>query len=551
MMGMLNRIIVVVAVILLAGGVGRAELATMHLRDGRSLTVELMQVDRGQIQWKVSASVTQVQQTLRSQIDYVDFTPTNEWEAAEAAFQSGKLNEAINLYTTVLNAPASQFYPMPGNFASLAKVRLLDCHRIRMDMKAIAAQAAIVRDEFADLPPSHRKLDPEVTAWVAISRQNWQAAIDAVTDVKIPTPETYLVRGMAYEGIGALEEAIRQYAGAYVLNFGGPTELTRTSLRRSAEMLAKLKNQDRQNELQGLVKIYQDLFGKGNLWEGAPEWLVKLAAGELVVMSELTEGLDAPEKPDGESGPLGQKSAELASLPPLADREWILTDELPHRAYVEGPGEADVSRTVEGGASESGKGYAFDGSGGKVMVSGVAASQPFMRIRGDLTPETTDGIIAEMKGGAGGFGVYLKKGEIMFAWAPNGAKVEAFTLGKIEEGSRGHFVITIGSDRKVRVSGLGLEQQEVLSLKTRKKGLEILDNQKLFLGDMHSQKPPNEGWPQSTPFKGTIHHFSVVCGKNGEQLKELQLKAFSGKNPRFTPPLAEEAPKEEPNKGKE
>ena len=114
-MGMLNRIIVVVAVILLAGGVGRAELATMHLRDGRSLTVELMQVDRGQIQWKVSASVTQVQQTLRSQIDYVDFTPTTEWEAAEAAFQSGKLNEAINLYTTVLNAPASQFYPMPGH----------------------------------------------------------------------------------------------------------------------------------------------------------------------------------------------------------------------------------------------------------------------------------------------------------------------------------------------------------------------------------------------------------------------------------------------------
>ena len=547
MMGMLNRIIVLVAVIFLAGGVGRAELATMHLRDGRSLTVELMKVDRGQIQWKVSASVTQVQQTLRSQIDYVDFPPTNEWEAAEAAFQSDKLNEAINLYTTVLNAPASQFYPMPGNFASLAKVRLLDCHRIRMDMKAIAAQAAIVRDEFADLPPSHRKLDPEVTAWVAISRQNWQAAIDAVKDVKIPTPETYLVRGMAYEGIGALEEAIRQYAGAYVLNFGGPTELTRTSLRRSAEMLAKLKNQDRQNELQGLVKIYQDLFGKGNLWEGAPEWLVKLAAGELVVMSELTEGLDTPEKPDGESGPLGQKSAELASLPPLADREWILTDELPHRAYVEGPGEADVTRTIEGGASESGKGYAFDGSGGKVMVSGVAASQPFMRIRGDLTPETTDGIIAEMKGGAGGFGVYLRKGEIMFAWAPNGAKVEALTLGKMEEGSRGHFVITVGSDRKVRVSGLGLEQQEVLGLKTRKKGLEILDNQKLFLGDMHS----NEGWPQSTPFKGIIHHFSVVCGKNGEQLKELQLKAFSGKNPRFTPPLAEEALKEEPNKGKE
>ena len=75
--------------------------------------------------------------------------------------------------------------------------------------------------------------------------------------------------------------------------------------------------------------------------------------------------------------------------------------------------------------------------------------------------------------------------------------------------------------------------------------MEILDNQKLFLGDSHSQKPPNKGWPQSTPFKGTIHHFSVVCGKNGEQLKELQTKAFKGKSLRFTPPPppAEEASK--------
>ena len=549
-MGMLNRIIVVVAVIFLAGGVGRAELATMHLRDGRSLTVELMQVDRGQIQWKVSASVTQVQQTLRSQIDYVDFPPTNEWEAAEAAFQSGKLNEAIHLYTTVLNAPASQFYPMPGNFASLAKVRLLDCHRIRMDMKAIAAQAAIVRDEFADLPPSHRKLDPEVTAWVAISRQNWQAAIDAVKDVKIPTPETYLVRGMAYEGIGALEEAIRQYAGAYVLNFGGPTELTRTSLRRSAEMLAKLKSQDRQNELQGLVKIYQDLFGKGNLWEGAPEWLVKLAAGELVVMSELAENMEAPEKPGGDNGAIGQKSAALAGLPPLAEREWILTDELSERAYVVGPGEAEVKRTLNQGVTQSESGYVFDGTGGNVVISGFAASQPFVRIRADLTPGTTDGVIAEMQGGAGGFGLYLKKGEVRFAWAPKGDRVETFPLGKLEEGVRGNLVITCAGDRKVRVSGLNLGEQEVHSLRSKKKGLEILDGQGVVLGDLHPQEPSNKGWEKTTPFTGIIHHFSVVSGENGEQVRELQLKAFNGRNPRFTPPPVEEAPKEEPKEEK-
>ena len=546
MVGKIRSLFLFAFLAVLGSGIASAELATVHLKDGRSLTVELMSVDRGQVKWKISPAATQVQQFLRSQIEYVDFPPTNEWIGAEEAFQSGKLEEAISLYTGVLNAPASQYYPIPGNFASLAKVRLLECYRIKMDMESIAAQAAIVRDEFSDLPPNYRKVEPEVAAWVALSKQKWQEAIDAVKDVEVPTPETYLVRGMGYEGIGALEEAIRQYAGAYVLNFGGPVGLTKTSLRRSAEMLAKLKSQDRQNELQGLVKIYQDLFGQGNLWEGAPEWLVKLAAGELVVMSELAENMEAPEKPGGEGGALGQKSPELAGLPPLADREWILVDELPERAYVVGPEEAEVTRKVEGGATTSGNGYSFDGSGGTVEVSGVDASQPFWRIRADFTPETLDGVVAEMKGGAGGFGLYLKAGEVKFAWAPIGEKVDTHTLGKVTEGSRSHVVITISGDRKIRVNGLGLEEQKVSTLKSKKKGLEINPGQKLILGDKHPQKAANKGWQEFVPYQGSIHHFSIVSGKDGEKVRSLQTAAFEGKTLRFSPPPPpeEEAPAE-------
>ena len=550
MAGKFRSFILFVFLAVFSGGLASAELATVHLKDGRSLTVELVSVDRGQVKWRISPAATQVQQFLRSQIEYVDFPPTNEWIGAEEAFQSGKVDEAISLYTRVISSPASQYYPMPGNFVSLAKVRLLECYRNRMDTEAIAAQAAIVRDEFSDLPPSYRRVAPEVAAWVAISKEKWQEGVEAVGNVEVPNPETYLVRGMAYEGMGALEEAIRQYAGAYVLNFGGPVDLTKTSLRRSAEMLAKLKNVDRQNELQGLVKIYQDLFGKGNLWEGAPEWLAKLAAGELVVMSELAKNIEVPEKPKSESDAIGQKSAALAGLPPIAERPWILTDELPERAYLVGPAEVEVTRTLNEGATQSESGYVFDGIGANVEISGFAASQPFVKIRADLTPGTTDGVIAEMQGGAGGFGLYLKKSEVRFAWAPKGSGVETFTLGKLEEGSRGNLTITCGGDRKISVNGLNQGEIKTYSLKSKSKGLEILDGQRVVLGDLHPQEPSNRGWEKNTPFKGIVHHFSVVSGKDGKHVKELERKAFKGKNPRFTPPPAKETLREQSNEEK-
>jgi hypothetical protein len=128
--------------------------------------------------------------------------------------------------------------------------------------------------------------------------------------------------------------------------------------------------------------------------------------------------------------------------------------------------------------------------------------------------------------------------------------VETFTLGKLEEGSRGNLTITCGGDRKIRVNGLNQGEIKTYSLKSKSKGLEILDGKSVVLGDLHPQEPPNKGWEKNTPFEGIIHHFSVVSGKDGPQVKELEQKAFKGKNPRFIPPPAEETSKEQSTEGK-
>ena len=494
------------------------------------MTVELVAVDRGQVQWKMSAAATQVQIFLRSQIEFVDFPPTNEWEAAE---------EAIGLYQDVIAEPVSQFYPMPGNFSSLAQVRLLDCFRLQMNTEAIGLQAQVVRDGITDLPPSYREVKPEVVAWVAMSKQQWQAAVDALEVVEVQTPETCLIRGMALEELGQTEEAIRQYSGCYVLNFGGPIEMTKESLRRSASLLASLKSEHRQPELQAQVKIYRDLFGKGSLWEGAPDWLIKLADGELVVMSELADDVEEPEKPKGteaEKGAMEDKPAVAVTLPDLSERDWILAEELPG-VYVFGKnGRDEQEPSKAGGVKKTEVGYEFDGTGGCVTQPGVDGTQAYWKIRVRLQAESLDGVIAEMKGGSGGIGLYLEKGKVIFNWAPAGEKVQRFELGAVKAGAMSSIAVTCSSKGGVVGRVNQVSKPIKFDLKGKARGLGLGKSLKLVVGDIHPLEASNTGWTESIPFKGKIVHFSFGFGKDQPELGAGEMISFDGRLVRLGPP---------------
>jgi len=79
-------------------------LGTIHLKEGKSVTVEIVAADRGQVLWKAdNKPETKTQPYFRSQIDYVDFPSTDLWIQAENAYESGKIDEAIALYRQVID----------------------------------------------------------------------------------------------------------------------------------------------------------------------------------------------------------------------------------------------------------------------------------------------------------------------------------------------------------------------------------------------------------------------------------------------------------------
>ncbi|MEN8715978.1 MAG: hypothetical protein ABF384_13790, partial [Verrucomicrobiales bacterium] len=151
-------------------GVIHADLATIYLKDGQARTVELVSAERGQVRWRSSAAAKEEQATLRSQIDFVAFPTTGAWREAEDAFESGRIPQAVTKYRLVIADQLAHFYPVPGNFVSLAQERLLRCFRRQMDVAAIAKQAELVRGEFLNLPPELRVVPPEVEAWKALAK---------------------------------------------------------------------------------------------------------------------------------------------------------------------------------------------------------------------------------------------------------------------------------------------------------------------------------------------------------------------------------------------
>ncbi|MEM9018689.1 MAG: hypothetical protein AAGC68_16895, partial [Verrucomicrobiota bacterium] len=186
-----------------------ADLATVYLKDGRAITVELAGVDPGQLRWTPTTGSSEVQTFFRNEIKSVDFPTTPSWRAAESAFESGRLNEADKLYEEVIADPVSNYHPIPGNFVSLSKLRLLELRRLEMEPKAIGKAFSRLRSDFLGLAPELRVEDPVVLAWIAASKEQWEKVLSLLEPVSVRDPETSYLRGRALEETGKGELAIQ------------------------------------------------------------------------------------------------------------------------------------------------------------------------------------------------------------------------------------------------------------------------------------------------------------------------------------------------------
>ena len=520
-----------------------ADLATIYLKDGQARTVELVSAERGQVRWRASTASTEEQATLRSQIAYVAFPTTGAWREAEDAFESGRIAKAVTKYRLVIADQLAHFYPVPGNFVSLAQERLLRCYRRQMDVAAIAKQAEVVRGEFLNLPPELRFVPPEVEAWKALAKGESEKVLAALAEVKNPTPETFYLRGRAFEASSKTEDAIQAYAGTYVLNFGGPLNYTRDALQRSASLLNKLADDDRKAELQAQVKIYRDLFGAGKLWGDAPDTLVQLADGKIESIGGAEGDMEKPGSKSG--GVVASTSGTSATAAPLEERDYILPEELPERVFYVG---GDEEASVNGGTKEA-DGYAFDGTGGKVVISPIDANLPSMNIRVRFKPETENGVIADANvAKRGGFGIYLKEGELFVAWDSAKGKLKTWKVGKATVGETTNLLLGCSPGGTLNIV-VGREKR---TEEIDKGGLALGKDLAVILGSTGDGR--NKGAADGgdhPPFKGKIYHFSISSGANYNAFKDKEIEKF-GKRIVLLPPLPkpEEGEEEKPDEAK-
>ncbi len=513
-------------------------LGTIHLKGGKSVTVEIVAADRGQVLWKAdNKPESKTQPYFRNQIDYVDFPSTDLWTQAENAFESGKIDEAVTLYGQVIANRDFNFYPIPGNFASLAQVRLLSCYRIKMNQAAIVKQAEKVRTEFLNLPPDFRKFHPVIESWKAISRKKWEAAIAAIDKEDPPSSEGFLLRGMALEALGRKEEAVQSYAGAYVLNFGGPVNIAKQALQRSAAILAKSGNKDRKNEIQAQAKIYRDLFGKGNLWEGAPEWLVKLADGKIVTLGKADPMGKASGKPGGNTVVVTEK-IEVAALPDPDKRDWVLVSELPHKIYLKGSNPNKDNFKNAGGVSAKDGAFVFDGTGGGIQLSGIDANLDVLLFRLVFITDSPDGAIFDLnnvEGKEGGLGVYLEGGNLKIVWAKAGSPAKTWTAGKVTPGQKYQFVLAA---EKSTLISYQLGNAKETQSKKLPGPLGIGTGLSASVGDTKAGTWDREtaDRKEHTPFKGKILHLSIGTGKDRKEINSKESAQFGGKKIRINPP---------------
>lgn len=258
--------------------------ATLHFTNKTTADAKIVQATPTVLRWSAYPDGNAITDTPHQNLVKVDFEPTEQWTKAESAFLKGKYTEAGQLFSVIARSKAAYFHPAPGNYSSQAIRRILSCHRFLLNGKKVAELSTQVKAEFQALPADQRAFTDVEQAWIAAGTEKWDEVLKATekdrSQSKNPVELAYL-SGRAHLALGDRERALDSFTEAYAFGLGTSPEITKNSLRASAEIVSRLGDEERLQELQSQLKIYQDLFGKGKLWEGASPQFVELANSEL------------------------------------------------------------------------------------------------------------------------------------------------------------------------------------------------------------------------------------------------------------------------------
>ncbi|MCB1228891.1 MAG: hypothetical protein KDN19_01415 [Verrucomicrobiae bacterium] len=293
---------------------------TVQLTNGTVLTVRVESVDSASLAIRTAAS----QATARlgyDQIASVEWPETQEWVHAEQLFRTGQFGEAAVEFERLSQKKTTRdtFYPAPGNFATRAHLRMLDCFRYQAQAPSVAKFLPGL--EIEKLPAAERELSAALELWALAGKGRWEKVLtgaDAGISENRETKqgemiELTLLKGMALEELGRFPEATLAYAASYSLNAATDRQFSKLALRRSIEMLAsqaelaEAARDERREEkpdwfqLRAQAQFYASVFGKGELWENAHP-VANLALSEKLTLGETALGQNARNRVEGEMG---------------------------------------------------------------------------------------------------------------------------------------------------------------------------------------------------------------------------------------------------------
>lgn len=280
--------------------------ATIRLSSGAVIEADITQLGAESLSFLTPGSGLAVKIPY-NQIDAVIFPETPEWTRARQAYEFGRYAEAAELFGIIAGQTADprHGHPAPGNYASLARRRQIDCLRRLGDAAGVARH--LPEMDVSKLPAAERNLPPVLNAWAAAAAKDWSRVIAIASEADATVlsdqgSELAYLTGLAQQAAGQTNEALIAWGRAYsVPDASGSDFAPRSAMEQALIALetADEKSAIRQAERRSLAHLYAMRHGRGKLWDGAPPRAVA-ALTEPLTTGEAALGLNGKASKQGD-----------------------------------------------------------------------------------------------------------------------------------------------------------------------------------------------------------------------------------------------------------
>jgi len=245
-----------------------AQDVTVEIENGQTMQIDwsLVKIESDNFIWKLNTDTSDEAAMPIESIESIRFPATEEWREANRLLNEGSLAKAAAAFRQIAAQREANHYPIPGNFASLAELGLLDCYNLLNDTEKVTEQYTKLQGMLETLPKTRRTFTTEIQTIAAIGAEDWQHARELVTQFKDFDIEKDYFTGRIAESSGDYKAAYYAYVKTYSLYFSAKKHLAADALKRSIELIHSERFEIRRDQLQVGLNLYADLFGKDNRW---------------------------------------------------------------------------------------------------------------------------------------------------------------------------------------------------------------------------------------------------------------------------------------------